>query len=85
MMNLQNKIVYLTYYAGLKEERGASEETVKTTAATARELYDELQDRYNFCLSRNFLKVSVNDSFSPWQTELKTGDRVVFIPPVCGG
>ena len=31
------------------------------------------------------LKVALNSEFSDWQTPLKHGDTVVFIPPVAGG
>lgn len=81
----KTKTVHLTYYAFLKEERGKPEETVETAAATALALYDDLRQRYGFGLPVDSLKVSINDEFSSWQTELVTGDRVVFIPPVAGG
>ena len=85
MANLCNKTIRLFYFAFLKESRGISEEFLKTKASTAGDLYSELQGRYGFCLFKDSLKVSINDTFSSWQTELKTGDRIVFIPPVSGG
>jgi molybdopterin converting factor subunit 1 len=85
MKNQHRKTVHLSYFSFLRESRGASEESLKTEASTAGDLYAELQNRYGFCLSRDSLKVAVNDTFSSWKTELKTGDRIVFIPPVSGG
>ena len=85
MANLGNKTIHLSYFSFLRESRGISEEFLKTKASTAGDLYSELQDQYGFCLSKDSLKVSINDTFSSWQTELKAGDRIVFIPPVSGG
>lgn len=85
MINSKNKTIHLSYYALLREERGVGDESINTSAVTALELYEELQVRHNFSISEDSIKVSVNDIFSSWQTELKNDDRVVFIPPVSGG
>jgi len=73
------------YYALFREQAGRSEERLDTTAATPEQLYRELQARYPFVLSQQQLKVAVNASFCDWHTALKSGDTVVFIPPVAGG
>lgn len=73
------------YYAILREQAGRSEETLDTTAATPAELYDELRRRHPFQLAAAQLKVALNSEFSDWQTPLRHGDTVVFIPPVAGG
>ena len=75
----------IQYYALMREQAGRSEETVETEAATAADLYSELQARYGFTLSREQLKVAVNSEFSSWSRKLVSGDAVVFIPPVAGG
>jgi molybdopterin converting factor small subunit len=31
------------------------------------------------------LKVAINDEFAAWDTQLASGDTIVFIPPVAGG
>ena len=85
MTDPENKTIHLSYFALLRESSKISQESLQTTASTAGDLYSELQDRYGFCLSQDSLKVSINDTFSSWQTELKAGDRIVFIPPVSGG
>jgi len=84
-MDTQEKTIHIQYFALLREQRGQDEETVSTQSPTAAEFYEELREKHNFQLSLDSLKVSINDEFSPWQTELKDGDRVVFIPPVAGG
>lgn len=73
------------YYALFREQAGRSEEQLATTAATPAQLYRELQARHPFKLSQQQLKVAVNASFCDWHAALKSGDTVVFIPPVAGG
>jgi molybdenum cofactor guanylyltransferase len=73
------------YYAILREQAGRNEETLDTTAATPAELYEELRRRHPFQLAAAQLKVALNSEFSDWQTPLRHGDTVVFIPPVAGG
>jgi molybdopterin converting factor subunit 1 len=80
-----SKNVHVQYYAALREQRGESSETLATAAATAEELYAELQTRHQFSLELTQLKVAVNAAFAPWDTQIKDGDTVVFVPPVAGG
>ena len=77
--------INVQYYALLREQAGRSSESLVTTAATPRELYQELQRRYPFSLAPEMLRVAVNSEFSDWCQPLEEGDSVVFIPPVAGG
>ncbi len=77
--------VHIQYYALLREQSGRSEETVTSTAASARELYAELRTRHGFSLPEEMLRVVLNEEFVDWGTEIRSGDTVVFIPPVAGG
>ena len=79
------KTLRIQYYAILREQAGRSEETIDTSAGTPAELYAELRQRHPFQLTSAQLKVALNSEFSDWQTPLKHGDTVVFIPPVAGG
>ena len=79
------KSVTVQYFALLREQAGQSAETVRTLAADAAALYEELRGRHRFSLERAALKVAINDDFATWATVLRDGDRVVFIPPVAGG
>ncbi len=85
LASIDHKEIYIQYFALLREERGVSHETLSTNAKTVEDLYMELQKRFKFKLSTNLLRVSLNDEFSGWETPLKSGDRIVFIPPVAGG
>lgn len=73
------------YYAVLREQTGRREESLVTSARTARELYRELAQRYPFSLDPAVLRVAINGEFGEWSAPLKEGDAVVFIPPVAGG
>ncbi|MBC7982380.1 MAG: MoaD/ThiS family protein [Candidatus Obscuribacterales bacterium] len=79
------KKIHVRYYALLREQAGKSEESLATEAGTPAALFSELHTRYPFTLSMQQLKVAINAEFRDWQTQLKDGDSVVFIPPVAGG
>lgn len=79
------KRVQIQYFAVLREQRGCSHEAIETQAETAEALYRELQERYQFTLLPEHLKVVVNQAFRPWDTPIREEDTVVFIPPVAGG
>ena len=77
--------IYVQYFALLREQRKESSEKLLTTATSARELYLQLQTKYHFTLSPNLIRVAINNEFKDWDTPLKSGDNIVFIPPVAGG
>jgi len=76
--------IRVEYFAILREHAGRPAEELETQAATAEQLFAELQARYDFPALRS-IKVAVNDEFRDWSAPLADGDRVVFIPPVAGG
>jgi molybdopterin converting factor small subunit len=75
------KRIKVQYYAVFREQKGRSEETVETGAATAGDFYAELGLR----LDPKIVRASINLQFRPMATGLSDGDTVVFIPPVAGG
>ncbi len=77
--------VSIQYFAILREQRGLSDEKLATTAATPAALYDELRARHGFALPGDRVRAAVNDAFVASTSELRDGDRIVFIPPVAGG
>jgi molybdopterin-guanine dinucleotide biosynthesis protein A len=77
--------IHVQYFAVFREQAGRSEETITTHASTPAALYAELRQRHPFKLAQQQVKVAVNDEFASWDTPLRAGDRVVFIPPVAGG
>ena len=79
------KSIEVHYYAILRDQAGRRMECVETGAATAAELFDELAARHGLALARDAMRVAINEEFGDWQQSLRSGDRVVFIPPVAGG
>ena len=77
--------IHIQYFAILREQRGATEETLTTAAATPRALYEELRSRYRFTLPAERIRAAVNDEFVAADATLRDGDRIVFVPPVAGG
>lgn len=77
--------IQLFYFAILQDQRGLSAESLELRAQTVAELYADLKSKYQFTLSQHTLRISVNQEFVSWDTLLKDGDEVVFIPPVSGG
>lgn len=77
--------VHVQYFALLREQRGAAEETVESAANTPGALYAELRSRHHFTLPFERIRAAVNDEFVAMDAPLRDGDRVVFIPPVAGG
>lgn len=80
-----NKTITVQYFAILREQRGLSQETLTTAAATPAALYEELRTRHPFTLPGDRVRAAVNDAFVAAEAPLRDGDRVVFIPPVAGG
>ncbi len=77
--------ISIEYFALLKEQRGRSSDIVETQATDPKTLYSELKAKHAFSLDPESLKVAVNEDFATWDTPLREGDTVVFIPPVAGG
>ena len=75
----------LRYFAVLREQVGCDSEKCRTSAATPDELYVELKAEKGFALEQDVLRVAVNGDFVSFDTSLRDGDEVVFIPPVAGG
>lgn len=79
------KTLQVRYFAVLREQRGLAEETLSTEAPTPEALYEELRHKYRFTLPATRLRYAVEGEFAAPATLLKSGDTVVFVPPVAGG
>lgn len=80
-----HKEINLIYFAKIRQLTKIDQERILTSALNAREFYKELQKKYDFNFPENYLKVAINEEYSSFETELKSGDTLVFIPPVAGG
>lgn len=79
------RTIRVRFYAALREAAGVSELDVHTRAATARDLYAELQARYRLAWPADRFRVAIHDTLCPWDTRLSARDVVSFIPPSAGG
>jgi molybdopterin converting factor small subunit len=62
----------------LEDQRGMTEEAVKTIATSPLELYQELRTMHSLSLPHTVLRTSVNDENVPMNTPLWEGDIVTF-------
>ena len=78
--------ITVLYFASLadKSHKG-SEPLTLVTGTSLTELYNSLQDRYQFRQQPTELRVAINDEFASWDEAIKDGDTIAFIPPVAGG
>jgi sulfur-carrier protein len=79
------KTIQIEYFAMLREQRGVSSEKLETEAGTLSQLYKELEQRHALKFPRQKLKAAVNDEIVAWETPVREGTRISFIPPVSGG
>ena len=86
LQNTQSsKNIELIYFAQLKDLVSKDSESLTTLSSTASGVYEEIKATYQFPYKQKDLMLAINDEFSPWETILKEGDSIVFIPPVAGG
>ena len=73
------------YFARLRDLTNKEKESIEIAIkSTPRDIYKKLDAIYGLPDNPN-LKIAINDSFVPWESELKDKDKLVFIPPVTGG
>ena len=78
--------ITVLYFASLADKSNkGSEPLTLETGTSLTELYDSLQNRYQFRQQPTELRVAINDEFASWDEAIKDGDTIAFIPPVAGG
>ena len=77
--------VRVLYFASLRDAAGVDSESVDSTAADLRALYERLKQRHGFALPVSQLRVAVDGAFARWDDAPRDGSEVAFIPPVSGG
>ncbi len=82
---MTSKTVQIKYFASLKETTNLDSESYNTKAASAIELYNELNSKYHFPIHKDDLKISINCSYVEFNSKIHNDDTIVFIPPVSGG
>ena len=79
------KTIYVEYCGKLREDAGTKSEEVRTKAATAAGLWEELRMAKNLSLELESVRAAVNDEFQPWSHPLADHDRLALFPPFAGG
>lgn len=76
--------VTVLYFASLRDAAGVASETLPLPASLPA-LYAELRARHGFALPAERLRVAVDGDFAAWDSPLREGCEIAFIPPVSGG
>ncbi|MDB4618063.1 NTP transferase domain-containing protein [Akkermansiaceae bacterium] len=79
------KELTIEYFAKLSQEAGTNSEKIRTSTATLTGLWEEVRLRHHFSLDLPQIKPAIHDAFTDWDTPIKEGDRVAFMPPFAGG
>jgi molybdopterin converting factor subunit 1 len=79
------KSIVIKWFAAYREATGVATETVQTDAASAAELFAEMQRQHPALASFNAALLAINDEMADWNRTLRDGDEVLFFPPVAGG
>jgi molybdopterin synthase sulfur carrier subunit len=77
--------VEVLYFASLREQAGVAGERVETQAHDLRSLYDSLRAARGLSFPIERLRASMDGAFAAWDTPLREGAEVAFLPPVSGG
>ena len=77
--------VEVLYFASLREMAGVANERVETGARDLRGLYEQLRVARGLTFPIERLRAAMDGAFTDWDTPLRNGAEVVFLPPVSGG
>jgi len=76
--------VTVLYFASLRDAAGCASETLPLPASLTA-LYEALRSRHGFALAAEKLRVAVDGDFVAWDSPVRDGCEIAFIPPVSGG
>lgn len=76
--------VTVLYFASLRDAAGRDSE-IRARPESLPALYESLRAEHGFALPATRLRVAVDGAFVPWETPLRDGCEIAFIPPVSGG
>lgn len=77
----------MLFFGRLKEVVSLTEDSVEMLeSVTVEQLFARYVEGYpELAKYRSSLVASCNQEFVAWETHLRTGDEVAFLPPVSGG
>ena len=76
--------VTVLYFASLRDAAGRESEQLPMPTSLGA-LYAELRARHGFALPQERLRVAVDGAFVDWDSAVREGAEIAFIPPVSGG
>ena len=76
--------VKVLYFDSLRDAAGCASETL-ALPSSLREFYEALRARHGFALPADKLRVAVDGAFVAWDSAVRDGCEIAFIPPVSGG
>jgi len=79
------RTIEIKWFAAYREAAEVAAETVHTDAATAAELFAEMQRKHPALASFSAALLAINNEMADWNRPLQDGDEVLFFPPVAGG
>lgn len=79
------KTLNVKWFAAYREATGVAEESVRSAAPTAADLFAEMTGRHGALGQYRRAMVAINDEMKSWEAKLSDGDEVLFFPPVAGG
>ena len=83
--NVTSKNIQVEFFAAYRDATGTGTLQVNTAAASADELFSELQQQFPALEAFAARKLAINDELKPWSSPISDGDRILFFPPVAGG
>ena len=80
-------MIKVLFFARLQEDMGISELLMdeENAGQTVEQLRNNLVAMGKAILADESIRVAINQNFCAWDTEIKDGDEVAFMPPVTGG
>lgn len=79
------KTITVRYFAMFREHAGVDREVIRTTAATAADVFAATRARHGSGEPSGHCKVAINDVMADWSAPVSDGDTVLLFPPVAGG
>ena len=77
--------VTVRYFAAFRESTGLETEIVDTDASNTGELFEQCRQRHPGLVAWDASLVAINDEMARWDSSIKSGDEILFFPPVAGG
>lgn len=77
--------VRVEYFAVFRSLSKASSEEITASPGNVLDLYESLREKYRFPLDIESVHAVVNEEYADWNRVLRSGDTVVFMPPISGG